>query len=389
MRNYQFARHLARRHQVSLITYQRHPSPDSRLALARFCESIWSVDTPFPTSRQKRWAQLRSLGSRSSYLHWLFWSPLMQTTIDKALGDHCFDLIQVEGSVMASFTFPTDAPLILDEHNIEYELLDRTYRTERSPLRKAYNWAEYLKFRREELEAWARFDGCVLTSEREAATLRRMAPQLPSAVVENGVDLDYFSPDTGLTDPMSIVFTGRMNYRPNADAVKYFVRDVFPAVLRKHPAVRLTIVGTDVPDEVRRLAAPQVLLTGWVPDVRPYLATAAVVIAPLRMGGGTRLKILEALAMGKGVVSTSVGCEGLAVESGKHLLVADNPQTFAAEVTRVMEDRWLAAELGGAGRRLVERRYGWETVSDSLEDFHTGLRSRYSARRASEGFSNG
>src|SRR6266550_5537678 len=143
MRNYQFLRHLARRHTVSLVTYQRRPSPDSHAALARFCESISSVNLPFPTPRQKRWTQLRSLGSRSSYLRSLFWSGPMQVAIHDALARQSFDIVQVEGSVVASFRFETDARLVLDEHNIEYDLLERIYRTERSPVRKAYNWAEY------------------------------------------------------------------------------------------------------------------------------------------------------------------------------------------------------------------------------------------------------
>jgi sugar transferase (PEP-CTERM/EpsH1 system associated) len=376
MRNYQLLRHLAQRHAVSLLTYQRRPSPEGQAALAEFCESVWTVNRAFPGPARKRWLQLRSLVSPSSYLRWLFFSRPMQDAIDKALERHSFDIVQVESSLMACFRFDTDARLVLDEHNVEYEVLDRIYRAERSPIRKAYNWGEYHKLRREELDAWKRFDACVITSEREAASFRRLVPGTPCAVVENGVDPEYFIPDSRAPDPNSIVFTGRLDYRPNADAVGYFVRDILPSVVARRPAATLTIVGADVPPEVKRLEGPNVRVTGWVADVRPYLATAAAVIAPLRMGGGTRIKILEALAMGKAVISTSVGSEGLGVLAGEHLLVADAPQAFAAEVARVLDDSSLAGRLGTAGRRLVEQRYRWATVARSLEDFHVNVANR-------------
>jgi len=148
---------------------------------------------------------------------------------------------------------------------------------------------------------------------------------------------------------------------------------VMPRLLRLKPSAKFVVVGQGAPDSLLRLADANVEFTGAVPDVRPYVARAAVVIAPLRVGSGTRLKILEALAMGKPVVTTTIGCEGLSVVNGEHLMVADDPQSFAETVARLMSDRKLATELGRSGRALIERDYSWSVVVQQLERFHTQL----------------
>jgi glycosyltransferase involved in cell wall biosynthesis len=155
--------------------------------------------------------------------------------------------------------------------------------------------------------------------------------------------------------------------------VTHFVREVFPLILRERPAATFTAVGHRAPAEVQRLAGPNVMVTGWVDDVRPHLARAAVVAVPLRMGGGTRLKVLEALAMGKGVVTTSLGCEGLNVRHGEHLLVGDTPKAFADAVLYLLDRRDVAEELGSRGRQLVERSYGWAASVARLEAFYRNL----------------
>jgi glycosyltransferase involved in cell wall biosynthesis len=193
------------------------------------------------------------------------------------------------------------------------------------------------------------------------------------------VDLRYFRPSAEPTIPDSLVFTGLMRYRPNHDAVKYFVREVLPLIRRVRPGVRLTVVGGDPPPELSRLAGPDVEITGGVPDVRPYVARAAAVVVPLRMGGGTRLKVLEALAMGKAVVSTGIGCEGLLAEDGVHLLTADDPQSLAERTLLVLSTPSLAGDLGRRGRLLVEENYGWERVVDGLRDFHRHILGRHLA----------
>jgi glycosyltransferase involved in cell wall biosynthesis len=235
---------------------------------------------------------------------------------------------------------------------------------------------EYRKFRREEQRCWKRADGCILTSDREEAILRQYAPQAPTLVVPNGVDVDYFRPSQATPDPDSIVFVGVMHYRPNVDAMLYFIREVMPHLLRQRPQLTLTVIGAKPPEELRRLAGPNVVVTDRVPDTRPYVERAGAFVVPLRMGSGTRLKVLEGLAMGRPVISTSLGCEGIDAVDGQHLLVADQPAEFAHSVLRVLDDPALAARLGRQGRALVEERYSWASVLGQLEAF------MYARRRA-------
>jgi polysaccharide biosynthesis protein PslH len=164
-----------------------------------------------------------------------------------------------------------------------------------------------------------------------------------------------------------MVFNGTLGYRPNLDAALHLVDDIWPLVRERHPDARLTIVGRGSEADCRRLRRPGVIVTGEVPDVRPYLRDAAVVVVPVRMGGGTRLKVVEGLAMGKAMVSTTVGCEGVGVRDRDHLLIADGAEDFAAAVLRLFADTPLADRLGAAGRGLIESEYSWELAGERME----------------------
>ena len=250
---------------------------------------------------------------------------------------------------MTGFEFPRDRVLVLDEHNVEYELLRRVASTDHSMIRRLYHGLEQRKVKAEELRAWRRCDGCAVTSAKDEETVHRESPSTPTRVVANAVDLDGFAPSPVPVEPESLVFVGTMNFRPNADAVIHFVREILPLVRRSRPSATLTVVGQNVLPPVRRLAGPAVRITGLVDDVRPYVARASVVIAPLRVGGGTRLKVLEGLAMGKAVVSTTIGCEGLAVADREHLRIADTPEAFADCVVELMSDASQRERSGGPG----------------------------------------
>ena len=268
-------------------------------------------------------------------------------------------------------TFGGKVPVLLDEHNLEYELLYRLYKGERAPGRRLYNWAEYVKFRREEQACWRKAAACLLTSGREEDILRALLPGKPAAVAPNGVDIEFYQP-TPQTPPVpdSLIFTGLMTYRPNIDGALYFVEEILPLIHQVRPQVTLAIVGAGAGKEIAHLAGPQVTITGAVPDMRAYFPQAAAAIVPLRMGSGTRLKVLEGLAMGKPLVSTSVGCEGIHVRSEEHLLIADDPPAFADAVVRVLSDAALADTLSRQGRALVVREYGWASIAANLEAFY-------------------
>ncbi len=364
----QMIRLLARRHRVTLIAHAEGDAAEGERGV-REAGAVAVHTLPLPGGSKRR-AQLQSLFQRRSFQRSSLHSPQMQALITQTLRSETFDLVQIESSQMAGFDFGDACPLILDEHNIEYELLDRMRQTERMLTRRVYNGAEFVKFRQEEQACWKRVAGCLFTSEREAAIAQKIAPNTPIHVAPNGVDIERFHPSSVIPDPDRLAFTGLMNYRPNTDGALYFVNEILPRILKTRAGVQFDIVGAYPTPEIEGLAAPHIRVTGLVPDVRPYVEQAAAVVVPLRMGGGTRLKALEALASGKPMVSTSLGIEGIAVVHNEHLLIADGAENFADAVTRLLSDADLRRQFAANGRRLAEERYSWTSVVDDLEKFY-------------------
>jgi polysaccharide biosynthesis protein PslH len=373
IRVFHLVRQLAAHHRVTVLTYGRSDNARDVAALRELGAEVTAVTSPERDKRRRRMAQLASLASATPYQYGQLQSSAMQRELERTLESSAFDIVQVESSQMGGFDFHDHAAVVLDEHNIEYELLHRSYRIESSVGRKLFNAVEYLKVRRAERAAWRRADGCLLTSHRQEAVVRHVAPSTPTAVIPNGVDLEYFSPGSATPDRDSILFTGLLTYRPNLDAVRFFTREVLPLIVSARPATTLTVVGYASPDVLATIAGPHVLATGWVPDVRPYLSAAAAVVVPVRMGSGTRLKVLDGLAAGKPVVSTTLGCEGIDVRDGEHVLLGDEPRSFADHVLAVLQDESLSSGLGRRGRRLVEAKYSWSAVGAELVAFYSRL----------------
>ena len=285
------------------------------------------------------------------------------------------DLIVCEWTPYANFVKGLRGiPRVVVAHNMEQRIWQRYYEHERRPHRKWYIGRQAVKVASFERRAFGWMDGAVAVSSAEADEIRTINPGLSVAVVENGVDLAYFRPKSGEPEPDTLIYVGAMHWRPNQDAVTYFVEQVLPLVRRQRPEVRFRVVGKEPPPRVRALGAlPGVEIVGEVPDVRPYIDSAAVYVVPLRIGGGTRLKILEALAMRKAVISTAVGAEGLAVTDGVDIILADDPETMAAQIDRLCGDADLRTRLGGAGRALVEETYGWDSLAEKLRGFLESL----------------
>jgi glycosyltransferase involved in cell wall biosynthesis len=297
-------------------------------------------------------------------------TPAMQRAIDELAREQRFDLVLVEFAHMAGYVFPTSGAVVLDEHNIEYDILRRTAEGDRAPLRRAFNYLEYRKLRSEERRAWARADGCMFTSERDRDLAVSSGCEVPTAVVPNGVDVTEFAPAEAHTGS-DIVFVGA-DFYPNNDAIRFYADEVLPEVLRGHGDARLVVVG-GAANALRDRTRQGVVLLGVVENVREHIARAAVVIAPLRVGGGTRLKILEAMAMARPVVATRIGAEGIDALPGQDILIADDPRGLARETLRLLADPDLARSLGAAGRELAQRRYDWDVLSGDLRRFARGL----------------
>ena len=371
-------RGLARSHSVSLLAFVP-AGRDDRSAIAssrRYCVDVVTV----PNERlgleetAKRSLQLRSLFSRHSYEYMVHRRAPLQAELDGMLERSPYDLIQIVGCNMAKHSYPPDVPLVLDEQNIEYDILRRTAALEPFVPRNLYGAIDALKLRTEEEDAWRRADACSLVSARDEAIVRRSLPGAQTAVVPNGADTDFFSPRInrpGRRD--TLLFFGVADYYPNTDGLLFFLHEVLPLLKRRYPSLQLLIVGKSPPPAIRRWASTDVIVTGQVEDVRPYIERARAVVVPLRIGGGTRLKVLEAMAMAKPVISTTLGAEGLAVADGDNIMLGDTPDEFATQVGRVLDDDDLAERLGTAARRLVEANYDWRISVRRLEALHADV----------------
>ena len=261
----------------------------------------------------------------------------------------------------------TPAPKILFQHNVETMIWRRYHENERNPLKKAYFNYEAKRMAAYESDSCNRFDRVFVVSECDARTLRdEFGVRRPIDIIETGVDADFFSPRRDATPiPGKLVFTGSMDWMPNIDGIIWFVEEVYPLIRRESPQVTLDIVGRRPTPFVRALAErdSSITVTGDVPDVRPYLAQGHIVIVPLRVGGGTRLKIYEAMAMGRPVLSTTIGAEGLPLTAGHDILIADTPAEFAREVNSALRSPDTLDTVARAGYHTVTERYRWPAIA--------------------------
>lgn len=358
----------ARGHQITLLTFR---SPDEGPAnltpLTKFCR-VESV----PHDTGARLAGIaRNLFSSLPYNVAKYQSPVMTQRLEEILARASFDVAHLEQVHLAGYQTITQGkwhiPTVLRQQNIESHLAERYWRTQ-TGLRRLYARLLAHRMRRYEAAMCAIMDCCLAITDADAQRLRALSPQANVLVVPAGVDTPAFRPSPGREEPDTLVFVGSMDWLPNIDAARWFCQEVLPAIRRECPALQLYIVGKNPPPEVCRLAEPgAVHITGFVEDVRDYFARAAVFVVPLRVGGGMRVKLLQALAMERAVVSTSIGAEGIAVTHGQDILLADSAPDFAQRIINLLHNPELRARLGENGRRLVEERYSWEAATDQLE----------------------
>jgi len=335
IRTFHMLRSLAQHHSVSLLCHINAPNDTNLLQLRQMCPELIHIETA-ETAR-------------------------FLVKMRRIITDEQIEVLHVDALSLSQFALlEPKSPMVLSEQNAEYVL------HERRAQRGYANPGLSRRVRLLEKMACIHSRAVIVCSDVDRVALQAIAPEARFVIVENGVDLDYWHPlkSQFRIHPPTIVFVGSMWYKPNSDAAIYFCREVLPLVRNKLPDVRFDIVGADPPIEVLRLQeeCPAVNVTGRVPDVRPFVARSAVCVVPLRVGSGTRLKILQAMAMGRPIVSTTLGCEGLAVEDNKDILIADEPTAMADAIISVVCQPDLAEGLGNAARDLAQRRYSWDNV---------------------------
>jgi glycosyltransferase involved in cell wall biosynthesis len=319
------------------------------------------------------WDHLRSLLSGRAYTDFMYESAPFGRRLAQTLRDQHFDLVHVDSLDLAAYLPVIGAsPIVCVHHNVESVLLRRRAMTERSPWMRRYLMYQARLVERLEQRWCDRVALNVVVSPDDADVLSRIAPSAQIAVVPNGVDTEYFQPRHGSEE--GVVCVGGVNGFANRDALDELCQNILPVLRDFGLSIPVRWVGrASESDRAAYRERYGVELTGYVDDVRPFVERAACYAVPLRVGGGTRVKILDAWAMGKAVVSTSIGCEGLEAIDGQNILIRDTPREFAQAVRAVIEDAALRQRLGAAARCTAERLYGWDVIGEPLLSTYRAL----------------
>lgn len=372
IRSFHILKALARRHQVTLFTFYAAMKDDRHREFEHELTRVVCLPLKIPTGR--------SLGEAVWYGRYLFSSlpyavsKFCQSKVTEQVGKLVFedkpDVIVCDFVIAAkSIPWTAPSPKILFTHNVESEIWRRHYELASNPLWRELCRREYRAMEQFEREIISRADHVLAVSDHDRDFFEKITDPSRITVIPTGVDIDYFHVTPEQEEAGSLVFSGAMDWKPNEDGVVFFIKEILPRIRRAIPGAVLRVVGRQPPRALLALAAHHqgIEITGTVDDIRPFVHRAALYVVPLRIGGGTRLKVFEAMAMGKAVVSTTIGAEGLPVHPGKDIAVADDPQQFADLAVALLQDPGRRAEIGRTARKLVEQSYSWDSVVKPFE----------------------
>lgn len=319
-----------------------------------------------------------NLFSSKSYNIQRFWSDEFNSAIAEILQKEQFDIIQVEGTFPALYTptilkFKGKSRVILRQHNVEYQIWARLAKNARNPLKKWYFNLLSARLKRFESEHLNQFDAVVPVTEDDGHLFKLLGCHKPIFASPSGIDIDYWKPNPELEQGKWLYHMGSLEWMPNAEAVDWFLNEVWPLALAKDSDLKFFIAGKGMSDEMRSRKIDGVEMAGEVPDAAAFAEDKSITVVPLKSGSGIRLKILEAMAAGKVVISTTIGSQGIAYTAGENMLIADAPETFAEAILKVANDTALATKLKANGRKLIESRYSNQQVIIRLLDFYKTL----------------
>jgi glycosyltransferase involved in cell wall biosynthesis len=378
-RQFHLVRRLVQRgHAVDVVSPVHEDQQNGRASLAEAGATLYAVDRP----ASRREEVLRAVRLRPALLPLAATMPVqawqvevfftrMRAAVAAALAQGpAVVVIEHDWAARWAAELPAELPKVSGLENLSWDYYDRRAAAAGGVSARLLG-LEARRFERFDRGTLGRFDLLLAMSEDDREELRRVSDR-PSAVIPNGVDTSALRPSP-LPGTPTVLFTGTFGYAPNAEALRWLLAEIWPAVRSRLPTAELLVVGKGVPDDVAGLAGDGVTLAGWVPEMQPWFDRAQAVIVPMRSGGGTRLKVLDGLASGRPLVSTTMGAMGVDVRDGEHVVLADGAEAFAAAVVRVLGDPALAARLGAAGRRVAEDVYDWHAIGDRLEGLLTGL----------------
>ena len=381
LRNYNLLKETAAHHEIYMVTfYQRvHHKNDEALQhgleeIRKFCRHLEVFRIPTDFSRFGWYGLLFfNLFSPTPYSAWRYSSKKMTAAIQKILKEQTFDLMELGTIALGNFgRLAPELPKVLVHHNIESQLLLRRSKYLKNPLAKLYMAYQGRKLRRFERKIAESIDYHTTCSQQDKDLFLEYCPSARVEVVPNGVDTDFFQATADPPTANRLVFVGGMTWFPNYDAMKYFIDDIWPLVKKELPDASLVHIGHQNGSEFGKISRkdPSIRFLGFVEDIRPEITKAAVYIVPLRVGGGTRLKILDALSMSSAIVSTSIGCEGIEVTDGQDILIGDDPATFTRKIVEICRDRELRVKMNKQARQTALDKYSWKIIAPKLEEVY-------------------
>jgi len=378
IRDFNLLREAAKHHDVFLLCFLFRPSDREQFdALKPFCQKIVGLDLVRPRWRTVANAA-RSLVTACPFITQEYWRPEMAQALEDFVDEQRIDVIHSHFLHMSQYVgHKRSAAFVHDAHNLEHVLWQRMERTTGNFPKRAFIHSQYSKLVRLQQGVARASEKCVVLSDEDRTEYLRICPEADVTTVPNGADVEYWTPGTNGTEPSSILYFGNLSWPPQADAAVYFHEKILPLIRQQVPDVKFYIAGQNPPEAVKALAGDRVTVTGFVPDMRPYVARASVVVMPLRAGAGTKHRVFQALCMKKPVVCTTVAAEGIALTHGETALLADDPETFANATISLLQDAALRQRLGERGRQLVLDRYDWRAIYERLEaTFQEAVRKR-------------
>ena len=367
---FNITKHLTMRgHQIQMVAFGKDKAASIN-GLRQYCPlAIVQHQTA-----NSRLGAILNIASPIPYTISKYHTDAMFRKLQELVAPSRFDIVHVDHLHMATYgVFLKERyglPIVLRQHNLETAVMERFTRTQQSAWLRGYARLQHRKLLRYEPNLCEQFDRCVMITPEDERRLQMMSQRVRTIVIPAGVDLPSLAGGVSEESP-NILFLASLDWPPNVDGFLWFYENVLPLVRREEPEVQVSIIGKGQSPRLQQLKHPNVRFIGFVADVAPYLQAARVCIVPLFAGGGMRIKILEMLAHGKGVVSTSIGCEGIAAANGQELLVADDAKNFAEAVLAILRNQTLRLHLGRKARQLVEMKYLWPQIGTAFEGVYS------------------
>ena len=360
---------LSKQHEITLISNVESPKDDEGLSqISRFCSKFIPV----------KWKEIKKY-SPLFFLRLLVqmfsiypvsvlndYSSKLRCAVEKELAQEEYD-IAICDFVQSALLFKNvnNIPTLLFQHNVESVISQRHVTQNSNPISKLFWWLQWRKMFHFEKNACKHFDTILAVSENDRNIFQELYKTENIKTIPTGVDVEFYTPSESKIDKHSLVFCGSMDWLPNEDAILFFINEIFPEIKNRIQNINLSVVGRNPSSNLMKVVEkiPEITLTGWVDDTRPYIAKCALFIVPIRIGGGTRMKIYEAMAMGKTVISTTIGAEGLPVKNNEHLMIEDDPIEFGKTIIDLLINNTKNQKLGTNARKYVEDNFAWQSVA--------------------------